>query len=385
MFDIKKPSYLIAGVIILFSFNTSFATNDIHVKDNVVDYMEEDILDKGFILELTEEEILKQEEEKQRLEELLKHEQNLNYIEQMKIVDDTILLIEDDYKIILENILTLNNEINESKENLINLEREYNLIRQNTGDKKFSDLELFEMVLSSDSFTELIKRLNIAQQMIILNNKELGQLKEKQDIENKIIEVKNKELDELIVIDSDFKVKLDAHYKQKEELVSLMGRKSDAIGFNPLNVLEISNLSVDDMYKGLYGTALYELAPVFIECENEYGINAVFLASLAAHESAWGTSRRAVEDNNLTGFGVYSDSAVGINAYSKRDNLLQTTKWLKERYLTKGAIYYNGLSIQAINTRYCIGVNGLSDFNWSTGIQRISNTIFNRINSDINI
>ncbi|MBD9250505.1 MAG: hypothetical protein EGS01_07675, partial [Cronobacter sakazakii] len=34
----------------------------------------------------------------------------------------------------------------------------------------------------------------------------------------------------------------------------------------------------------------------------------VRVTAIAVHESAWGTSRRAQEDHNLTGYGVYSDS-----------------------------------------------------------------------------
>ena len=80
-----------------------------------------------------------------------------------------------------------------------------------------------------------------------------------------------------------------------------------------------------------------------------------FLMGIAAHESAWGTSRRAREDNNLTGYGVTSDSAKGINKATKEEGLLTTAKTLHEKYLTAGGSYYAGTSAEDVNKHYCVG------------------------------
>lgn len=125
--------------------------------------------------------------------------------------------------------------------------------------------------------------------------------------------------------------------------------------FDPMNLLKKSNLSVEEIRLMLKGTALEELAPAFYKCEKKYGVNAVVVMGIAIHESAWGTSRRAREDHNLTGYGVTSDSAKGINAPTKEENLMMTAKLLKEKYLVKGGAYYHGPTVKGVNQYYCVG------------------------------
>lgn len=42
----------------------------------------------------------------------------------------------------------------------------------------------------------------------------------------------------------------------------------------------------------LSGTQLYPEAEAFVKAERIHHVNAVFLMGIAAHESAWGTSRQ---------------------------------------------------------------------------------------------
>lgn len=125
--------------------------------------------------------------------------------------------------------------------------------------------------------------------------------------------------------------------------------------FDPMNLLKKSNLSVEEIRLMLKGSALEEQAPAFYKCEKTYGVNAVVVMGIAIHESAWGTSRRAREDHNLTGYGVTSDSAKGINAPTKEENLMMTAKLLKEKYLVKGGAYYHGPTVKGVNQKYCVG------------------------------
>lgn len=129
----------------------------------------------------------------------------------------------------------------------------------------------------------------------------------------------------------------------------------DGVVFNPNDVTEVSNISVKQMRQILQDTDLQELAPVYVKIEKELHINAIAICALSALESGWGTSKRAKEDHNYTGFGVYSDEAEGINAASGEENLLMTAKHIREKYLTKGAVYDNGPSLIGINTMYCVG------------------------------
>ena len=146
-----------------------------------------------------------------------------------------------------------------------------------------------------------------------------------------------------------------------------------SIVFDPMNLLKKSNLTKDKAKKILKGTALEDCSDYFIECEEKYGVNAIGVMAIAVHESAWGTSRRAQEDHNLTGYGVYSDSAKGINAPSKEENLLMTAKLLKESYLTRSGSHYKGTSLIAVNESYC------TSGDWAINVTTHAYTLMDRL------
>lgn len=146
-----------------------------------------------------------------------------------------------------------------------------------------------------------------------------------------------------------------------------------SIVFDPMNLLKKSNLIKDKAKKILKGTALEDCSDYFIECEEKYGVNAIGVMAIAVHESAWGTSRRAQEDHNLTGYGVYSDSAKGINAPSKEENLLMTAKLLKESYLTRSGSHYKGTSLMAVNESYC------TSGDWAINVTTHAYTLMDRL------
>lgn len=144
--------------------------------------------------------------------------------------------------------------------------------------------------------------------------------------------------------------------------------------FDPKDVSSISNITVSDAKEMLSGTQLYQDATSFVKAERIYHVNAVFLMGIAAHESAWGTSRRAKEDNNLTGYGVYSNDAKGINKASREEGLLATANTLHERYLSKGGSYYEGTSAANINKHYC------TDNEWASAVVTYSYQLMNKLN-----
>lgn len=146
-----------------------------------------------------------------------------------------------------------------------------------------------------------------------------------------------------------------------------------SIVFDPMNLLKKSNLTKDKAKKILKGTALEDCSDYFIECEEKYGVNAIGVMAITVHESAWGTSRRAQEDHNLTGYGVYSDSAKGINAPSKEENLLMTAKLLKESYLTRSGSHYKGTSLMAVNESYC------TSGDWAINVTTHAYTLMDRL------
>ena len=72
------------------------------------------------------------------------------------------------------------------------------------------------------------------------------------------------------------------------------------------------------------------------------------MAGIVALESGFATSRRAIEDNNLTGYEVYSDSSEGRLFNSHDESVLHTARHLSKNYLKEDSMYYNGLSVDAI-------------------------------------
>ena len=114
---------------------------------------------------------------------------------------------------------------------------------------------------------------------------------------------------------------------------------------------EPSGLSLDDFKKVLSNQSndtnnvFKENYKVFYDAEQKYGINGIFLASIAIHESGWGKSRIAIDKHNLFGFGAYDESpyesAVTFDSYS--EGALTVAAWLSTNYLNPaGAVLKTG-------------------------------------------
>ena len=150
-------------------------------------------------------------------------------------------------------------------------------------------------------------------------------------------------------------------------------RKHNPVIFNPYDLTVRSGVTKSQMRKMLEGSELVTLAPVFVKAEHKYGVNAVGLASIAALESARGTSRRARQDHNFTGFGVDSDDAQGINAASDQANIMRTAKWLAKSYLTQDGIYYDGTGLMEINHHYS------ASFTWAWKVEHCVKQMFENL------
>lgn len=124
----------------------------------------------------------------------------------------------------------------------------------------------------------------------------------------------------------------------------------------------------------------------FYNAEKKYNINGIFLASIAIHESGWGTSQIASEKKNLFGYGSYDatpyDSSFGFTDYS--EGIETVAKSLVKYYLnpsgtkiydgeTAVAWYYNGPTLKGVNTRYA------SDEDWHTKVFNYMETLYNRL------
>ena len=153
-----------------------------------------------------------------------------------------------------------------------------------------------------------------------------------------------------------------------EELVEdedLIGMQDADVFVGSINLLSSCGLTEEQLAKGLK-RSLKEYASAFLAAEKEYGINAVFLAAIAALESGWGESVVAQSRNNLFGwkgsggYRYFDSVAAGIN---------HVAKFLKINYLTPGGPCFNGYEIEDIQKSYC------PEGDWSSAVRRLMNTI----------
>lgn len=142
--------------------------------------------------------------------------------------------------------------------------------------------------------------------------------------------------------------------------------------YDPNDLTKLSNVTYNQLYNVLKNTALESLTYVFIKAEKIYNINAIFLVALVATESTWGTSKRVIEQNNLTGHGVHLASSRGSNFTSKEQSILETAAMLSKEYLNKNGKYYNGKSIWAVNQRYSLYPNKTVNAEWARVINEIA-------------
>lgn len=170
----------------------------------------------------------------------------------------------------------------------------------------------------------------------------------------------------------------------KEELLA-------SLDFN-MDLSKPSGLSLEQFRKILTGNSgdsqnvLASNAEFFYYAERQYGINGVYLASMAIHEGGWGTSKIANDKKNLFGYGAYDSNPYGgasaFNTYAEGIDLV--ARVLVKNYLNpKGTeiydgqiatgMYYNGPTLTGVNTRYA------TDKNWANAVFKWMTYLYNRL------
>lgn len=140
--------------------------------------------------------------------------------------------------------------------------------------------------------------------------------------------------------------------------------------FNPYNVTEPSNLSKEQIHKMLEGTELITLVDALYWYEQEYGVNAIFITSIVALESGWGTSNVGREYNNLTGYKSKNGGYYYFNNWG--ESVQETFRLIAEEYTSEDGLFYNGKSVWNINVRYC------ELDSWSNKIINIGNHLLHK-------
>ena len=103
-----------------------------------------------------------------------------------------------------------------------------------------------------------------------------------------------------------------------------------------------SDLTADELRNGLKKD-LVDLAEDFVAAEERYGVNAVFLAALAAFESGWG--RHCFRENNIFGWCRKSFE-------TKSECIDFVASKIAQHYLSEDGKYYHGMNLYGVNRSY---------------------------------
>ncbi|MEG0829508.1 MAG: glucosaminidase domain-containing protein [Anaerovoracaceae bacterium] len=109
-----------------------------------------------------------------------------------------------------------------------------------------------------------------------------------------------------------------------------------------LDLTEPSGITAAEL-KMVTSQGLVGLEQAFVDAEKAYGVNCVFLMSIASLESAKGTMM--FRPNNMFGYGKSGFS-------SKSEGIRVVASGLSSRYLTPGGSLYCGQTIKDVNKRY---------------------------------
>ncbi|MRC15145.1 glucosaminidase [Bacillus thuringiensis] len=161
--------------------------------------------------------------------------------------------------------------------------------------------------------------------------------------------------------------------KQGQQMYSVDGKTfGDETFYQYFNYLSLRSKTdytaeqLDSYVKSIKpDSPLIGLGKKFKEVESKYNVNALFLYSLAIHESYYGTSALAKDKNNLFGLKATDDSPYGNGEAfnSKEDCIEHAAKlYMNEGYLNPGhwryTATYTGDKAAGLNAKYA------SDANW---------------------
>ena len=104
--------------------------------------------------------------------------------------------------------------------------------------------------------------------------------------------------------------------ERKEKMVRTYYTSSD--------VSQPSLLTAEELNIAIEGTGLQGLGQYFYEAEQAYGVNSVFLLSIAILESGWGESTLAQTKNNLFGYQAYDNDPNKAMYFSSKAEAIHT-------------------------------------------------------------
>ena len=130
-----------------------------------------------------------------------------------------------------------------------------------------------------------------------------------------------------------------------------------------------TNFTYEDLVKITAGTGLEGIELAAIQAEEKYSVNSLFILSLAAHESGWGTSPLARNRNNLFGICAYDTNTDAASYFSTRSECVDYFgRLISKEYFAKGR-----KNLWSINEIYA------SDTTWASKVNDTMLSMLNKI------
>lgn len=165
--------------------------------------------------------------------------------------------------------------------------------------------------------------------------------------------------------------RLEEEQRKLEEEKRRIEEQNRVPTYNPYDLSIPSNITREQAYKMLEGTALQAASNAYVYAEEVYGVNAIWLMSLNAEESDWGRSSLAMSHNNLGGVKNGNDGWRYFENWG--ECIYYIADLISTHYLSPDGLYYNGKSIWNVNVRYCEGTQ------WAENINSIAYQLLNKI------
>lgn len=165
---------------------------------------------------------------------------------------------------------------------------------------------------------------------------------------------KNTVIEQTIVKSS---INVDNSQREKNLLKEKEKMRKENVDYSRDDMTLVSGITekeLNNVFMNYTGAStMAHLSKAIVDAEKKYGVNAFTMAAIVALESGFATSRRAVEDNNLTGYEVYSDDSEGHLFSSQYESVVQTARHLSKNYLSKKGPYYLGVAVDDVQINYC--------------------------------
>lgn len=190
--------------------------------------------------------------------------------------------------------------------------------------------------------------------------------------------LEQKRLEEKIKKEEEERLKKEEERLRKEqEEITYRNSKTNIPYINFYDLTEKSNISIEALRNFLERkeSKLSYYAETYVECEEIFGVNALFLATLTSSESWHGKSDLANSHNNIGGVKT-SDGSTYRYFDSKSDCIYFIAELLSKYYLNpNGSLYYTeygGKTVYDVNHYYCPNDNNY----WSNFLQDVANYLF---------